>query len=333
MLNNKKILFICPSFFGYEKDITDELSSLGANVDYFDERPFTSSIAKILNRLNFKFFIKNDIKKYYKNILKKTAQKKYDYLFVIAPETLDKDFTDKIKASNNDMVSILYMWDSFRNKSNAKKVVSCFDRVYSFDPTDRINGININFLPLFYNNDFKCSSTDCLSNIQYAVSFIGTVHSDRVKLVKTVMKQFQDKGLETFSFFYCPSKLLFILKKIFTHEFDFITYNEVSFKSMSKLEIRDVFLNSNAIIDIQHPDQTGLTMRSIEMLGLNKKLITTNADVENYNFFNSNNIAIIDRYLPIIPEKFLTSSYTIPDRTMVYQYALTSWINILFKKE
>lgn len=110
------------------------------------------------------------------------------------------------------MISILYMWDSFKNKPNARKIVFCFDRVYSFDPTDRVSGVDLMFLALFYNNDFKGVERES-STPQYAVSFVGTVHSDRVRLAKMIMHQFQEKGLKTFSFFYCPSKLLFILKK------------------------------------------------------------------------------------------------------------------------
>lgn len=331
MLKNKKVLFIAPSFFGYEKDIAEELVALGAEVDYFDERPFTSSIAKILNRLDFKFFIKKSIKNHFDKIINKCVGKKYDFIFVISPETLEEDFINKVKSTNESMISILYMWDSFRNKSNAKKLLSCFDKIYSFDSTDRIEGEDINFLPLFYNNDFKY--TDTVVDTEYSVSFIGTVHSDRVKLAKMVIKQFQDKGFDTFSFFYCPSKILFILKKIFTREFDSISYAEVSFETMSKKQIRHVFLKSNAVIDIQHPDQSGLTMRSIEMLGLNKKLITTNVDIENYDFFSSNNIAIIDRTSPVILEDFIMSTYVVPNEQLVYQYSLKCWLKTLFTKD
>jgi hypothetical protein len=330
MLKNKKVLFIAPSFFGYEHDIAEQFIALGADVDYFDERPFTSSVAKILNRLNFKTFIKNDIEKHFTEMCNKATEKEYDYFFVISPETLEKSFIENIQSTNKNMISILYMWDSFRNKSNANRIVSCFDKVFSFDPTDRVSGVDIKFLALFYSDDFKYVEKDALNLTKYAVSFIGTVHSDRVKLAKLIMKQFKDKGFNTYSFFYCPSKLLFILKKIFTREFDFISFNEVSFSSMSKLEIKDVFINSSAVIDIQHPDQTGLTMRSIEMLGLNKKLITTNTDIKNYDFFNSDNIAVIDRYSPSIPVEFIDTSYIEPNDCVVNQYSIQNWLRSMF---
>lgn len=330
MLKNKRILFIAPSFFGYEQDIIDELTALGAEVDYFDERPFTSSIAKISNRINFKFFIKNEIFKYFNNIINESLKNKYDYLFVIAPETMDQEFVNKIIAANKNMVSILYMWDSFRNKSNARRVVHCFDKVFSFDPTDRDIVDNVRFLPLFYNNDFRHEIRHQELDVQYATSFIGTVHSDRVKLAKNILKLYKAKGLNTYSFFYCPSKLLFILKKLFTSEFDFISYSDVSFRPMSKVQIKNILLQSSSVIDIHHPNQTGLTMRTIEMLGLNKKLITTNSDVKSYDFFNSNNIFVINRENVIISDEFFTSSYieTVPRSDN--KYSIRNWIRHLF---
>lgn len=333
MLKNKKILFIAPSFFGYEKDIMNELTSFGAEVDFFDERPFTSSIKKVLNRLDFTAFIRNSIDKYYSEIVTKSRVTKYDYLFVISPETMDADFVNGIKETNAKMKTILYMWDSFRNKRNAKKIIHCFDEVYSFDATDNNIGLleKIKFLPLFYNDNFKCKFENKNTLKKYSIAFIGTVHSDRTKLAKVVLKQYEDIGYSTFSFFYCPSKFLFMLKKVFTNEFDYISYKDVSFKSMSKAEIKNVFLNSHAALDIQHPDQTGLTMRSIEMLGLNKKLITTNSDVINYDFYNDNNILIIDRDSPLISKKFIDSAYLNLDIKIYEQYALKNWISTIFE--
>ena len=333
MLEGKKVLLIMPSVFGYEDDIKRELIGLGAKVDYFDERPFSSSISKILNRVNIKIFIRKKIDNYYNWILECCTKKKYDYLFVISPETLDVGFMDKIKTTNCKMLTILYMWDSLRNKPNAKKLLPQFDRIYSFDPKDLNFSDNIRFLPLFYNNDFRTVESYTNKEIKYAVSFIGTVHSDRVRLVKKILKHYENSGFETFSFFYCPSKLLFILKKLFTRELDKISYSEVSFKSISKVQIKDVVLKSNAIIDIHHPEQNGLTMRSLESLGLNKKLITTNASIKGYDFYSSNNIAIIDRHSPVISDKIMTSQYSVPNADIVNQYSLHNWLKNIFNKD
>lgn len=330
MLNNKKILFIAPSFFGYENDIVQAMIALGAEVDYFDERPFKSSTAKIMNRLDFKCFIRRGINKYYQGILEQSVSKIYDFLLVISPETLESKFVNKLKAANPQIVSILYMWDSFKNKPNANRLLECFDKVISFDRRDRTVDPKIKFLPLFFNDDFNIDYHNPSSEMSYAVSFVGTIHSDRVKLSKKIIEQFESNGLKTYSFYYCPSKLLFLLKKIFTSEYDFILYSEVSFKPISKNEIKNIFLNSSAVIDIQHPGQAGLTMRSIEMLGLRKKLITTNENIVNYDFFNKSNILVIDRITPIVPEEFLSSKYDLSKINLSSNYSLQSWVKSVF---
>lgn len=326
MLKNKKVLLLAPSFFGYENDIVQEMIALGVEVDYFDERPFKSSIAKILNRLDLKFIMRRYIRRYFKSILNQSIGKNYDFLLVISPETLGTSFVRELKAINQNVISILYMWDSFSNKANARKLLPYFDNVISFDPGDKLINSNIKFIPLFFNNDFNASYNKLNHEQLYSVAFVGTVHSDRVKLVKQIMKQFEEQGVKTFSFYYCPSKLLFILKKIFTKEYDFISYSEVSFKAMSKSEIKTVFLQTNAVIDIQHPAQKGLTIRSLETLGLEKKLITTNSDVRSYDFFDERNILVIDRVNPQIPDNFISMRYAPPSRECRSQYSLRSWI-------
>ena len=62
---------------------------------------------------------------------------------------------------------------------------------------------------------------------------------------------------------------------------------------------------SKTVVDIQHPKQSGLTMRTIEMLGANKKMITTNADIQNYDFYHPNNICIVDRNNVVVPPEFI----------------------------
>ncbi|MFH4210110.1 lipopolysaccharide biosynthesis protein, partial [Acinetobacter baumannii] len=60
-------------------------------------------------------------------------------------------------------------------------------------------------------------------------------------------------------------------------------------------EIIKLYAKSNVILDISHPGQSGLTMRTFEAIGAGKKLITTNLNIKEYPFYNSDNIFIISR--------------------------------------
>ncbi|ASI89245.1 hypothetical protein [Vibrio mediterranei] len=51
---------------------------------------------------------------------------------------------------------------------------------------------------------------------------------------------------------------------------------------------------SNVIVDIVNENQVGLTLRVLEALFLNKKIITNNRHIEHYDFFDSRYIKIVD---------------------------------------
>ena len=204
-LAGKSILFICPRFFGYEREIENELIQLGAVVDFYDERPFSSSIYKIFNRINFKLFIRRKICKYYDSILAKADTEKYDLLLVVNPETIPLDFIQRIKKSCPSIHTVLYMWDSIRNKKNAANLIDAFDKVATFDKTDTINNSNVNFLPLFFTRKYDIRNYSASDSIitHYNAAFIGTAHSDRYAFVNKVMAQFSSVSLSSnFLFFY-----------------------------------------------------------------------------------------------------------------------------------
>jgi hypothetical protein len=310
-LAGKKVLFICPSFFGYEKEIEAELRLLGAMVDFYDERPFRSSILKIINRLNFKKLIRKKIEHHYNSILAMADIKKYDILFVVNPETMSVDFIKNVKAVCCNIRTVLYLWDSIKNKKNAVPLIGEFDRVFTFDKNDVKIDNKIEFLPLFYTStyDRRYYSNTCESEQSHHAAFIGTAHSDRFNLVRKILEQLPVSSFKNFVFLYCPSKLLYFLKKTFSNELKGVSCSDISFKSMDSKSIASVLLNSLFVIDIEHPNQHGLTMRTIEMLGMQKKLITTNKNIVEYDFYNPKNICIIDRFKPNISEDFLYSKF------------------------
>ena len=65
---------------------------------------------------------------------------------------------------------------------------------------------------------------------------------------------------------------------------------------------------SKYIIDIVQEEQVGLTLRALESLFYGRKLITNNSNISNYNFYNPNNILILDTSYEI-PEGFINSNY------------------------
>ncbi|WP_157351612.1 lipopolysaccharide biosynthesis protein [Aliarcobacter butzleri] len=331
-LQGKTVLLLAPKFFGYEIEIKKELENLGARVIYFDERPKNDFFTKVFIRLNLKKLIKNDIEKYFRNIINFTKDKSIDFLFLVSPETIDVEKIEKLRNIHKNLKVYTYMWDSIENKKNAFPLIHISDRFFTFDSNDKMIDNKIKFLALFYINDYRNIATK-RNELIYDISFIGTVHSDRYTIIKKIEEQAKEFNLKTYFYFYSPSKILFFFQKLFKKDFQIIKWNDVSFKSLSKLDVLNVIGKSKSIIDIQHPLQTGLTMRTIEIIGAKKKLFTTNKDVENYDFYNNNNILIINRNEPKLDIDFFKKDYEEIDEAIYEKYCLNSWLKTIFKDD
>ena len=94
--------------------------------------------------------------------------------------------------------------------------------------------------------------------------------------------------------------------------------------------VLEVMTASKAIIDLPHPNQTGLTIRSIEALGLKKKLITTNVDIKKYDFYHPSNILIINPNNPAISKEFLSLEYISLDSNIYDKYTVSAWLRSFF---
>ena len=161
---------------------------------------------------------------------------------------------------------------------------------------------------------------------KYDVSFIGTIHSDRYKVVKALKKIVAHKCLNGYWYCYLQSKFIYHFYKATKDEFSDSQIEDFKFEKKDSSEIADIVNQSKSVLDIQHPNQTGLTMRTIEMIGMNKKLITTNASIVNYDFYNKKNILIIDRDNPQIDVSFFSTPSEKLNPEIYQKYSLSSWI-------
>lgn len=324
-LKEKKILFFAPAFFGYEEVIAKKMRDLGAFVDLYDERSVNSSIARAFLKISPCFFIRKT-KLYYEKIIQRNIKKNYDYVFIIKCDMISRQILIKLKQAFPNAKFCLYLYDAIRNIPNIKGKFKYFDTIHSFDLDDCNENPELFFRPLFFSDDFRKKFNHDEHNYKYDISFLGTIHSDRYATIKQVQKIANNLNLSCYWFLYLQSKFIYWFYKITKKEFRYAPITVFSFSKMPASDIAKIVCKSKTILDIQHPKQTGLTMRTIEMIGMNKKLITTNASIAKYDFFDKRNIAIIDRKNVDIPRDFLNSSY-IPLQSDVYEkYSLKSWI-------
>lgn len=323
---NKKILYISIKTFNYEVEIANKLRDFGAAVDYFDERPSNSLMAKGIIRLK-KSFYKKKIDEYYKNILKKIESKRYDFFFLVKGEVIPMFFLEELRKKQEKCLFIFYTWDSFDNNPNALSILNFFDKKLTFDNLDA-EKYNIDFRPLFYIDKYKNLKNKKVT--KYKLLFIGTAHSDRYKISNYIATWCEKNNFSTFAYYYMQSKVVYFFKSFFDKSFKDFDYRKLSFSSLGAEDIVNLYQDSTIILDINHPNQKGLTMRVFEALGGEKKIITTNKEIQKYSFYNENNIFIIDRDNIELSKSFFTSSFLSIDREMLEEMSISGWLNSIF---
>ena len=123
---------------------------------------------------------------------------------------------------------------------------------------------------------------------------------------------------------------MFWLKKLTDPAFCKCRMKDFHFKMLSAEETSGYMERARVSLDVEGPGQTGLTMRTIEVLGAKRKLITTNKTIKQYNFYDERNILIVDRNNPKIDLEFIREPFSEIDTVIYEQYSLEAWIDELF---
>lgn len=325
-LEGKRILLI--ALTEYSKGIVSELQNMGAVVDYMCDKPNNGVICKTFGRLNFFPYMKR-IEKYYENKIQQLSSNYYDYILVIRGEYTPAKALIALKKTFPSARVILYMWDSIKNNKRIISKWKYYDKVWTFDRIDYLeHQSEIYFLPLFYYNSFLPENKN---GYKYDIAFIGTGHEDRVKIIKGIREQCKKYGLRMYEYIFLPHKLIYLRNKFKIKNYNGVKIKDIKFKLMPTKDAYQIYSESKCVIDIESPKQCGLTMRTIEMIGLKKKLITTNKDIVNYDFYNSNNIMVVDRKKFTIDPEFINKPYENLSNEIYHKYSLNGWILQVFE--
>ena len=324
-LEGKKVLMFAPVFFDYQKKIKKTIEDLGAVVHFYDERNNPTTIDKILIRVSRKL-MSCRTNKFYKKVSITEAKFKPDYVLFINPEAITKKSMVLLRTIFKDSQFILYMWDSLENKKTSD-ILYLFDRKFSFDQKDCLT-YNLNLLPLFYCSDFE--QTEEKQEYEFDLSFIGTVHSDRAKILYQIKEICENKKMTYCYYLFIPSRLVYLIRYVTDKYLRKLGKEVIHLKPLTKEEASRICIKTRCIIDINHPQQTGLTIRTIEMLGLGKKIATTNLNVKNYDFYKDKNNIILDRKNIQLNKDYIVGDYERLPRDIYLKYSIRHWALVLF---
>lgn len=316
-----RILFIGRQFFGYESLISNHLRERGFQVDFVADVPFNSTMMKAITRIFWPF-----VRPYAERLMKKkidatTQDSVYNCIFVIIGECLTVDLLRILKKRYPNAKFSLHLWDSIGNRrQRLVKNFQFFDRVSSFDPYDS-KRYKIFFRPLFYSSETVFPNTNC----RWDISFIGTDHSDRFRILSLIQTHI-DKNMTFFCYLYSHAKWVHRTYRLFRPSYWIKSELNVKFTPLSKNDYNELIASSRCLIDLEHPAQKGLTIRTFEILAAGKKLITTNSEISSYDFYDSRRIHILDRDNPMIPKDFVFSD-TVDRSLLSEKYSLKNWVD------
>lgn len=322
--NAQRVLLIAPRFFGYERDIMAEIERRGAIVDWLPDRPFDSPAMSALTRFRPRW-VQPAATRLYGELLEGFGARSYDIVLVINGQTLSADMLATLRAAYPRARFVLYMWDALANRPHVQKNLSLFDRVHTFDPGDA-KTFGMSLRPLFYGSGFDRMADP--REEKYHLCFIGTAHSDRFPIVHRLRRNLPPE-IKGFWYLYLQAPWVLRVRQLIEPSMRNARIEDFKFVPLEKSRTQEAVADSRAILDIEHPKQCGLTMRTFETLGSGKKLVTTNSRVKDYDFFSSQNVCVIDRNDPKIPSGFLETPFSPLAEAVRRRYSIAGWLDDL----
>jgi hypothetical protein len=148
--------------------------------------------------------------------------------------------------------------------------------------------------------------------------------------VKAICDQVTNQKLKYFIYLFLPSKVHYWWYRLTKPEFRNTRESDFAYRPLAYSEVIKIFYASQAILDIEHPRQRGLTMRTLEVVGAGKKLITTNKHIKDYPFYDPSRIALIDRDNPEVASSFFQDDPGSNAPSHIANYEIREWIRQVF---
>lgn len=295
----------------------------GHRVWLADDRPARGTLYKLLLRL-FPRVMGRLSTSAFTGLAETLAGTQIDQVLVIKGEAMIPAAVTALRQAFPKAHFSYYLWDSVRNVGNAPDIAPLFDAVATFD-AEEARRFGWRYRPLFAST--PAQPTDGGTQKLYDWSFIGTIHSDRARVIRRLRHALPERT--SFVFGYFPSPLIALAHRLKDPAINTDPPGTISLDPMPGEQMRQIVDQSKAIIDVEHPRQTGLTMRTVETLLAGRKLITTNRQVQQSALFHPSRVHVIDREAPSVPNAFFDTPFEpLPTQTAA-DYGLEAWVQDL----
>ncbi len=319
----KRILFIGIGFYDYETGIVERLRSRGAHVDSFLALPPLLRHSVVANSLGLMGIEGTPlIRRHERDMLRRASGVAYDQILVIKSTELRPAFLEALRRQQRRAEFILYQWDSLARMRGIDERLPFFDRVLTFDKQDAVTHPHFAFRPLFYRDGSISPSLVAEGTITH-LCFVGWLHSDRLEMIRRLQAAAESQGLSFQVYLYTGLRTYarLLLRK---------NARDVHVRTLPYSALLDCYRRATVIVDLPHAEQSGLTMRAIETVGMGRKLMTTARDVVNYDFYASGNVHLLRAEAMQFDAAFVREPAKPYAEDIRGRYSLDAWIDEVF---
>jgi len=320
-----KICVISFDFWGYDAHIVETLKEKGIEANHikigavsyenFGER-LTNLFSKVFLGKNLKY---QKRQKFVIEQLDKLGHQ--DQILVLNADTFDHSTLEYMKKSTNRFITFLY--DNL-DRCPVQDKLHFFDKIYSFDDKDiekhRFERLtNYNYLP-FLSQEKQNPIEDAL--------YITSYDKKRIKQLDILSQKFEELRLKF--------DLYVIGKKSWKNQLmKSFSKNKIVFtrKRISHENLPEFYKRTKVILDLMRENQYGLSFRVFEAMALEKKIITDNEKIKNYDFYNPNNILVLNKDFSNITKEFFETPYQSLPEEIYKKYTLEKWVERVFNLE
>lgn len=245
--------------------------------------------------------------------------KKYKFqdnsIFIVTDGSPWSNNIEYIRNKYTGVTIIFWCWNSGINEKKMEYIKKYSDTVYTFDEKEA-KKFKIRFIPQFY-----WLSNENKNKEEFDVFYVGQ-KSNREKEIFEIYKVLEKLKLKL-NFYIVDKKHKMIGDLIKLHS-----------KALGYEEVIENIKKSKILLEINKKGQSGLTLRALEALFFEKKLITNNKSIEKYDFYNKNNILVIDfeNYSVADIIKFLNTKKEVVSQEIKKKYHVDNWLRELLRE-
>lgn len=203
---------------------------------------------------------------------------------------------------------IVWFWNPVSKDFPIDKFPKEICERWSFDTSD-CEKYNLHYNSQYFFNDIN--TNNCAA--EYDILFIGKDKGRGAELIK-LKNSYESLGLKCFFYILGDTSLGDCYHQ------KYLPYDHVL----------SLINNSRCILDFVATNQVGLTLRPLESLFLQRKLITNDASIRELDFYSKENIFVVNNDDNVKLKSFVLDDYHIVQEDISDKYDFISWFNRLF---